>query len=72
MDVPRAECRPPLCLAVQGQQSLELIEYLLVPCQQQHPPHGIDEQEKGKSALGYALQSGRNEEVIQTVSTCIL
>ena len=64
------DCRPPLCLAVQGQQSLEVIKYLLLPCQQQRRPHGIDEQEKGKSALGYALQSAQNEEVIKTVSTC--
>lgn len=61
-----------MCLAVQGQQSLPLIQYLLGPCQQQRPPLGIDEQDKGKSALGYALQSGQNEEVIKTVSTCIV
>lgn len=66
------DCRPPLCLAVQGQQSLEVIKYLLLPCQQQRRPYGIDEQEKGKSALGYALQSAQNEEVIKTVSTALL
>lgn len=59
-----------MCLAVQGRQSLQLIKYLLVPCHQQRPPHGIDEQDKGKSALGYALQSGQDEEVVKIVSTC--
>ena len=62
-------CRPPLCLAVQHQSSLDLVKYLLVPCKQQRAL-GVDEQEKGKSALGFTMQmqAAQNEDIVRTVS----
>ena len=62
------DCRPPLCLAVQGQTSLELVQCLLLPCKRQRLPLGVDEQEKGKSALGFAMQSALDDAIILNVS----
>ena len=56
-------------MAVQAQQPLDLISVLMLPTKQYRIPLGVDEQDKSKSALCYAMQSGRHD-VVKAVSVC--
>ena len=63
------DCRPPLCMAVQAQQPLDLISVLMLPTKKYRIPLGVDEQDRSKSAMCYAMQSGRHD-VVKAVSVC--
>ena len=60
-------CRPPLCVAVQKQHPLNLVNMLLLPCKK-YRPKGLEELDKECSALGYAMQAGQPE-LVEAVST---
>ena len=62
-------CRPPLVLAVHARPaSISMITCLLKDCKEQRQPAGIHEQDKSStSALGYAMQYGLDDNIVQLV-----
>ncbi|DBB16378.1 TPA: hypothetical protein ACH3X3_014672 [Trebouxia sp. C0006] len=52
--------KPPLCVAVQKQHPLNLVNMLILPSKK-YRPKGLEELDKECSALGYAMQAGQPE-----------